>query len=520
MLWNSFPRTLKTRLALCYALLFALSSVLIFWVFFRFISRSQEEAEERMTRSMAVHAEAVYVMGSRFVRVGDLLPESSYPEVAKQKLLSGHPGARILFLVRSRMQEEGDDLSLCSVYLFYRKAFYLMRFQKDGALFSQKLNVLNNRELLRQYFVITQYFFGKENLSLSLAEPDGKKILTANASVSSKRAKRYFRYHHFLFADGRTLTIGRNELPLHQKRDQYLLIFCLISIAAMIAGSIASWLLTKGFIRGIRRVTFAMKKISSGDYAYRLGKRQEDSEIQEMIEKFDAMNARTEELLTNLKMVSENVAHDLRTPLTRISGTLELLLCDRSMPEKVISACASAEDEIQHMKALVNTIMDISRTSSRPDLLNAERVDFADLLREFTEIVRPAVEEKPLAFPLAIPDSPVWINADRMKLERLVSNLWENALKFTEAGEIRLSLSREGANAVFRISDTGCGIPKEQQSRVYDRFFRSDRSRNLPGNGLGLALVLAIVKAHNWQIELESEEKKGSCFTLMIPLAR
>ena len=132
------------------------------------------------------------------------------------------------------------------------------------------------------------------------------------------------------------------------------------------------------------------------------------------------------------------------------------------------------------------------------------------------EFMQPAFEEKGLPFILDLPDHPVWILADKNRFQRVLSNLLENALKFTERGSVAVRAEETESGAVFRVEDTGCGISEEDCKHVYERFFRSDASRHLQGNGLGLALVMAIVRAHGWQIMLDSTLGKGSVFTVLI----
>ena len=229
------------------------------------------------------------------------------------------------------------------------------------------------------------------------------------------------------------------------------------------------------------------------------------------------MNERTEHLLTELKLMSDNVAHDLRTPLTRISGTVEMLLTDRNLAEPLRTVFVSIAEETARLKTLVNTLMDISHTNSRPDELRKEEIDLAEQLRDFCEFMQPAFEEKGLQFHLEVPGRPLPILADKSKFQRVVSNLLENALKFTERGEVRVIAAEQPDGIVFRVKDTGCGISEADCLHVFERFFRSDSSRHLQGNGLGLALVQAIIRAHGWQISVDSAPGKGSEFTVFIP---
>ncbi|MPN32627.1 Sensor histidine kinase ResE [bioreactor metagenome] len=181
------------------------------------------------------------------------------------------------------------------------------------------------------------------------------------------------------------------------------------------------------------------------------------------------------------------------------------------------TACVSAAEEIARMRELVDVMMDITRTNSNPKEIHKTEVDLGRMLRDFCEIMQPAIEEKNLEFHLDLEDRPLMVMADKTKLQRAVSNLLENALKFTSQGWIGVSAKQLPGFIQVQVSDTGCGIPEADQKRVFERFFQGDASRNLPGNGLGLALVQAVVKAHGWQISLHSVPGKGTEFTISIP---
>jgi len=172
------------------------------------------------------------------------------------------------------------------------------------------------------------------------------------------------------------------------------------------------------------------------------------------------------------------------------------------------------------MKSLLDSMLEITRTNAHPDELKKEDIDLGAMLTETHELMLPLAEEKNIHFDLHLPppSEKTVISADKLKLQRCIGNLLENALKFTpEHGKVNISLESNPENFVLTIKDSGSGISPEDQKHIFDRFFRSDVSRHLPGNGLGLALVHAIVTAHKWQISLESELGKGASFIINIP---
>lgn len=524
--------SLKTRLALSYGILFLLSCTILFILTGYLLVRGVNASGDAAMRQMAARIRGIYVLGFRYDRLEDLIPEGNYPDYDRFYLENQFPGAEILFVNHVADATPGGH-DYYTAYLFSNGGFYEFRTQDESSVYSRKLNILINQPNLRSHFSRIILARGQDNLRLMILNADGSNYLAKNAPDPKKkkipdwqkrRSQPYehgnFRYLYFPFPDGRTLIIGRNIQNRGDLVKRYLFLFGGILLAATLAGMCIAWLISRRFIRGIQQTTLAMNRISSGsgDYSYRIKDLAEnDREIRDLMLTFNTMNERTEHLLTELKMMSDNVAHDLRTPLTRISGTVEMLLTDRNLDESVRTVFVSIAEETARLKTLVNTLMDISHTNSRPDELHKGGLDLNEQLRDFCEFMQPAFEEKGLQFQLELPDHPVIIQADKSKFQRVISNLLENALKFTEKGSVLVKAEETPDEVIFQVRDTGCGINEDDCKHVFERFFRSDSSRHLQGNGLGLALVLAIVRAHAWRITVDSEPGKGSVFSVFMP---
>ena len=533
MFWNKggSPRiSLKSRLAFGYAILFFISSSIIFSLSGYLMISEVNRSADNALRQMALRIQGIYVLGTKYDRLGDLLPASGYPLIDKIYLDHHFPEAEILFVHHA--VEQGTERETYTAYLSYGGSYYEFRMQNETTLFSRKINIAANQANLRSHISRILLARGRDNLRVMILNRDGSNYLAAKKPAAPVKPKAWqqprtkpfesgsFRYLYFPFPDGRTLIIGRSIRNRDDLIRRYVILFCGILIAALLAGMCAAWLITRRFIRGIQQTTLAMNRISSGtgDYSYRIADLSDkDSEIRELMQTFNSMNERTEHLLTELKMMSDNVAHDLRTPLTRISGTVEMLLTDRTLAEPLRTVFVSIAEETARLKTLVNTLMDISHTNSRPDELRKEEIDLAEQLRDFCEFMQPAFEEKGLQFRLEVPDHPLPVLADKSKFQRVVSNLLENALKFTERGEVSVIAAEQPDGTVFKVKDTGCGISEADCPHVFERFFRSDSSRHLQGNGLGLALVQAIIRAHGWRIGLVSVPGDGSEFSVFIP---
>ena len=150
-------------------------------------------------------------------------------------------------------------------------------------------------------------------------------------------------------------------------------------------------------------------------------------------------------------------------------------------------------------------------------------VDLVETLRPVEDAVRPMLRDRDLVLNIRPPGTPVRVNGDRAQLERVMINLLSNAVKFTEdGGEVELLLTVEHGEAVLKVSDTGIGIPVDEQDELFQRFFRASTAqhRQIQGTGLGLSIVAAIVQGHGGRIEVDSAHLQGSTFTVRIPLAK
>ena len=213
------------------------------------------------------------------------------------------------------------------------------------------------------------------------------------------------------------------------------------------------------------------------------------------------------------------VSHDLRTPLTRMIGRSEVTVSGNPSLEDVLNTLGDNTEECRGMLVLINQMLEISKTESGAIVPERRELDLSALLERSVELFRLPAEQKGQEIVLNLPERPVHFCGDSVKLQRLVGNLLDNAMKFTPPqGRITVALKQSAQEIVLRVSDTGCGIPAEEREKVFKRFFRADSSRHLPGNGLGLALVQAIAKAHGGSVGLESEPGRGSVFTVRLPV--
>ena len=527
-----FHNSLKTRLALSYALLFFVSCLGIMTLCSCLVYNLLNKAYDANALRIAKRTTELHILGRRAGSFNEILPGSEFPESERRKLEEKFPGVKLLFTgCRFNTANSPNPARYYTAFALHNGEYCEMRLPTQGGIFRKKIYPEHNKGALRNYFSNLLLNRGQENFGIAIFEKDNSlyleshnqavppKVLTKLLSEEAPANIEKFRYFRYPLAEGRTLVIATGLSQRLAYLADITSVGAIVLGCMTLAGTVIAWLLTRRFIRGVKETTLAMNRISAGDYSFRLRESTDhDREIQELTATFNDMNERTENLLKELRTVSDNVAHDLRTPLTRISGTVELMLTDKKLPEELRSDCASIAEEISRLKELVNTIMDISRTNATPQALQVSTMDICAVTADFCEFMQVAFEDKGLDFTVEIPPKEIFIEADKKMFQRLLSNLLENALKFTEHGFAALRLSEEQGKLKLSVADSGCGIPQEEQQLVFKRFFRSDTSRHLRGNGLGLSLVKAIVKAHKWEIELASTQGVGSVFTVTIPL--
>ncbi len=237
--------------------------------------------------------------------------------------------------------------------------------------------------------------------------------------------------------------------------------------------------------------------------------------LNETLEEFKQASRRKDEFLAML-------AHELRNPLAPIRNAVHILRQSRSHAVDVGQVSDLMERQVEHLVQLIDGLMDISRIARGKIELRKERLDLATVVQRALEISRPHIETARHALIVVLPPEPLMIDGDPTRLAQVVTNLLNNASKYTEpGGRIELTLGRDGAEAVLCVRDTGVGIPAEMLAHIFDLFVQApaalDRAQG--GMGIGLALVKTLVEMHGGRIEAHSAGPgQGSEFALRLPL--
>lgn len=218
---------------------------------------------------------------------------------------------------------------------------------------------------------------------------------------------------------------------------------------------------------------------------------------------------------SELRRLTDDIGHDLRTPLTRLGMAAESAVSGGALreplPQLVMEECSS-------MIELINTMLTISQTEAQVHRTPREPLELRALVLRSLEVYQPLAEDSRIRLMGDLPPDAIWFSGHKARLQQLLGNLLDNALKFTSSGgSIRVRLAASGGEITLCVEDDGCGIAPADVPRVFDRFWRGEAARHKPGNGLGLSLVKAIVTSYGGNIRCESALGKGTIFTIRLP---
>lgn len=289
-----------------------------------------------------------------------------------------------------------------------------------------------------------------------------------------------------------------------------------IGFFSFVGAIVMGVLLANNIVKPISKTVEITRKISDGDYGTRLEDGVRTKELYELTQAVNQMAESLEEQEALRKRLTSDVTHELRTPVANLSSYIEMML-DKVL-EPTQERLQSCYDELQRLSGLISDLERLRQVENDNLVLNKSDVDLRALSQAVMGNFESQLREKHLIG--QVTGDAAIVSIDRSRMQQVITNLVSNAIKYSnDGGTVRVVIENAEDSAMIRVQDDGIGISQADLKRIFERFYRADKSRNRKtgGAGIGLTIVKTIVQAHKGTISARSEEGKGSCFTVVLP---
>jgi signal transduction histidine kinase len=307
-----------------------------------------------------------------------------------------------------------------------------------------------------------------------------------------------------------TLIAGLAQKSTSELQEHVLTAIFYAVLVTIFLALAAGFYMGKRVIDRINRLDSDLAEVISADFKQGLQPPESHDEFSDLTEKLNRMIKQVESLLSGMKQVTDNIAHDLRSPLTRLRNKLEVTLLQARDPEEYEQAMSSAIEDCNTILQTFNALLSIAKAEAGVKNQDWQNVDMSLLISELAELYTAVAEEKHITLSLQLNED-VILKGNRQLLAQALSNLIENAIKYTPSeGKVTIACESINERIFISVCDNGPGIPDADKARVLERFQRLDTARSSPGSGLGLSLVKAVAKLHDAELSL-SDNHPGLC---------
>ncbi len=315
---------------------------------------------------------------------------------------------------------------------------------------------------------------------------------------------------------GNRVQVGMSSQRRQEIMWQFRKMFFVVMVPLFILGLAGGLFLSHRTLRPLRGIIKTVHSIDAGTMDARVKRTHTGDELDELAGLFNNMLDRIHRLIKGMENALDDVAHDLRTPMTRQRNIAEMALREEDNPALLRQALEKGIEESDRILSLLNTLMDVSEAETGMLRIDPHEISLTDLIETIVEMYCFVAEEKGVDITAEI-DQGLVASVDPHRMSQALANILDNAVKFTPEGKrVHIIAQRHGTKIFITIQDSGPGISEEDLPRIWDRLFRGDPSRSEKGLGLGLSLVKGVVLAHHGEVYVVSPPGEGALFTVVL----
>lgn len=418
-------------------------------------------------------------------------------------------------LLQSKLEEYSNRIENRGLKDFHEYFKYLQNYDRDTSLligvFSPQDEVLFFHEPFPNF---------KVNADLLKTELDRHRTQDFKFSLPEYFGKEAVVILGRSLNNGDRLIVAKSTAGLGIQLRNLQKIFWWSLLPVALIGFLGGLLLSNSTLTPVREVINSMKKIEAGSFGTRVPLGNNEDEMEELKVLFNKMLDKIEKLVNGLREAFDHLAHDIRTPVTRLRGRAEIALTNEGDVESYREALQSCFENSDKILNFLQILTDITETENRSRKLRLEKKFISELVREMMSLYEMAFEEKNIKVVQKL-DEHDWAMVDFRLISRVIANLLDNAHKFTSAGgTVTIETINQTENVILRVSDTGPGIAADEHAMIWQKLYRIDKSRSEYGMGLGLTFVKAVVEAHDGKVSVRSPIKDNHGTEFQITLEK
>lgn len=318
--------------------------------------------------------------------------------------------------------------------------------------------------------------------------------------------------------NGGWIRVGTSSEEVEEHLSSIRYISIVVIIPFIFIGFIANFILSRTILGPLKNLATTIEDLKKGNLAARGKVSGNGDEVDLLASEFNQLLDQNEILISNLKSTIDNVAHDLRTPLTRFRSSVENALTHPENPALYKEALQDGLENAEQIRELLDAIMDVSEAETQTMNVKKEELSLTDLVHGIVDLYQYTAEEKDIQLEAFI-ESDIQLMGDHVRLAQALGNIMDNAIKYSpNQTKVKITVGESQGFAQIDISDQGIGIAESEREKIWERLYRIDQSRSTPGLGIGLSVVKAVIMAHQGTIEVLGAQDKGSTFRIRLPI--